>query len=60
MAMNTVIVQDVVTGQGMAMGQDMVDMEVATTVTIQDQAEDYALDCLLEVPHLLVVYLELG
>ena len=44
--MNTVIVQDVVTGRDMAMGQDMVDMEAATTVIILDQAEDYALDCL--------------
>ena len=44
----------------MAMGQDMVDMMVATTVTIQDQAEDYALDCSSEEPHLLVVYLEAG
>ena len=49
-----------VTGRGMAMGQDMVDMMVATTVTIQDQAEDYALDCSSEEPHLLVVYLEAG
>ena len=49
-----------VTGRGMAMGQDMVDMMVATTVTIQDQAEDYELDCLLEVRHLRVVYLVAG
>ena len=58
--MNTVIVHDAVTAQGMATEQDMADMGVATTVTILDQAEDYALVCLLEVPHLLVVYLVAG
>ena len=58
--MNTAIVQDVVTAQGTDTEQDMADMEAATTVTILDQAEDQALHCLLEVPHLLVAYLEAG